>query len=174
VGDYTTVFGVLPERTRPLRALQCHQDWCQRFLAQSTLFTVINTYGIELNHPLRQGRCPTALGKKGFSNRRWIVEAKLCWLMNATGRVVAWTWNTANTHDQHFRSLAHDFDGTTIVLSDHGFKKAGEEARNLKFCARKTWSVRMMVETAFSLVTRVRRLKQITHRSTAYLTSHLA
>jgi hypothetical protein len=40
----------------------------------------MDSYGIELIHPLRQGRCPTALGKKGFLNRRWSVGVKLCWL----------------------------------------------------------------------------------------------
>jgi hypothetical protein len=94
--------------------------------------------------------------------------------MNAAGQIVARTWNTANTHDQHFRCVAQRFDGGTIVLSDHGFKKAGEAAHNLKFCARKAWSERMLVVTAFSLVTRICHLKPITHRCEAYLASHLA
>jgi hypothetical protein len=172
--DYEALFNALPDRTRLLRALAVHQDWTNNFLANPTFFTVIDSYGIELIHPVREGRSQTPLGKKGKSNRCWIVGIKLCWLLNAHGEVVAWDWNTANTHDQHFRYLAHQFDGETITLSDNGFRKAGEAARNLKFCAHKTWSERMVIETAFSLVTRVCHLKHITHRVATYLATRLA
>lgn len=172
--NYAVLFGDLPERSRMLRLLGHHQHWCVQWLAQPTFFTVIDTYGIELLHPVREGRAQTALGKKGKSNRRWIVGIKLCWLVNDRGEVVAWDWNTANTHDQHFRHVAHHFDEQTIVLSDFGFKKAGETARNFKFCAHKTWGERMLVETMFSLVSRVCGLKQLFHRVETYLTAHLA
>ncbi|MEP7292809.1 MAG: hypothetical protein ABI835_13585, partial [Chloroflexota bacterium] len=76
--------------------------------------------------------------------------------------------------DQTFRPVAHQFDQETIVLSDFGFKKAGEAARNLKFCAHKTWGERMLVETIFSLVTRVCQLKHLPHRCAASLETHLA
>ena len=171
--DYEALFVRLPERTRLQRLLRTHQGWCQRFLAEPTFFTVVDTYGIELLHPVREGRAQTPLGKKGKSNRRWIVGIKLCWLVNDKGQVVAWDWNTANTHDQHFRPLAHQFDEETITLSDFGFKKAGEPARNLKFCEHKTWSERMIVETILSLVTRVCRLKSLFHRLEIHLTAHL-
>src|SRR3972149_5032631 len=85
--DYEALFGELPDRTRLLRALRAHQDWCARFLSQPSFFTVIDTYGIELIHPVREGRSQTPLGKKGYSNRRWIVGVKLCWLLNNQGRV---------------------------------------------------------------------------------------
>lgn len=172
--DYEALFVHLPERTRLQRLLHTHQRWCERFLAEPTFFTVIDTYGIELLHPVREGRCKTPLGKKGKSNRRWIVGVKLCWLVNDAGQVVAWDWNTANTHDQHFRQVAHQFDEQTIALSDLGFYKAGEPALNLKFCAPKTWNERMIVETMFSLATRVCRLKHLFHRLETYLTTHLA
>ena len=87
---------------------------------------------------------------------------------------MAWDWNTANVHDQTFRPVAHQFDEETIVLSDFGFKKAGEAARNLKFCEHKTWGERMLVETAFSLATPVCQLKHVLHRRAAYLEMHLA
>ena len=76
--DYAAVFGGLPERTRLLRALRTHQTETQRFLADPTFFTVIDTYGIELIHPWRYGRSPRQVGRKGFSNHRWIVGLKLC------------------------------------------------------------------------------------------------
>jgi hypothetical protein len=172
--DNEALFVRLPERTRLQRALRTHQAWCGQLLAEPTFFTVIDTYGIELLHPVREGRSQTPLGKKGKSNRRWIVGIKLCWLVNDKGQVVAWDWNTANTHDQHFRPVAHQFDEATIALSDFGFYKADEPARNLKFCAHKTWNERMIVETMFSLVTRVCRLKHLFHRVQPYLTTHLA
>jgi hypothetical protein len=172
--DFEALFVCLPDRTRLQRALRAHRAWCDRLLADPTFFTVIDTYGIELIHPVREGRSTQQVGKKGKSNRRWIVGLKLCWLVNGRGEVVAWDWNTANTHDQHFRPVAHQFDGETIVLSDFGFKKVGEDPRNLKFCEHKTWSERMIVETDFSLVTRVCHLKHVFHRRPAYLETHLA
>jgi hypothetical protein len=172
--DYEALFVRLPERSRLQRLLRSHQGWCQCFLAEPTFFTVIDTYGIELLHPVREGRAQTPLGKKGKSNRRWIVGIKLCWLVNDAGQVVAWDWNTANVHDQHFRHVAHQFDEQTITLSDFGLKKAGEAARNLKFCQHKTWSERMIVETMLSLVTRVCHLKSLFHRVEPHLTAHLA
>ena len=172
--DFEYLFKELPHRTRIPRALRAHRAWSERFLSDPTFFTVIDTYGIELIHPVREGRSAQQVGKKGKSNRRWIVGIKLCWLVNDRGEVVAWDWNTANVHDQTFRPVAHQFDEETIVLSDFGFKKAGEAARNLKFCAHKTWGERMLVETMLSLVTRVCHLKHLPHRRAASLELHLA
>ena len=172
--DVAHLFTELPDRTRLARALRAHQAWSVGLMADPTFFTVIDTYGIELLHPRRAGRSSQQLGKKGQSNRRWIVGIKLCWLVNDCGEVVAWNWNTANVHDQTFRPVAHQFDQQTIVLSDAGFRKAGEAARNLKFCAHKTWNERMLIETIFSLVTRVCQLKKLPHRRAVYLETHLA
>ncbi len=172
--DFEHLFVQLPDRTRIPRALRAHQDWSACFLSDPTFFTVIDTYGIELLHPVREGRSEQQIGKKGKSNRRWIVGVKLCWLVNDRGEVVAWEWDSANVHDQTFRPVAHQFDEETIVLSDFGFKKAGEAARNLKFCAHKTWGERMLVETMLSLVTRVCHLKHLPQRSAVYLETHLA
>jgi hypothetical protein len=80
--DYAEFFGGLPERTRLLRALRVQHRHTQRLLADPTLFTVIDTYGIELIHPWRYGRSPPQVSKKGFSNHRWIVGLKLCWLID--------------------------------------------------------------------------------------------
>jgi hypothetical protein len=172
--DFEALFVQLPDRTRIQRALCAHRDWSQSLLADPTFFTVIDTYGIELIHPVREGRSQHPLGKKGKSNRRWIVGIKLCWLVNDRGEVVAWDWDTANVHDQTFRPVAHQFDEQTIVLSDFGFKKAGEDARNLKFCEHKTWGERMLVETMLSLATRICQLKHLFHRRAIYLEMHLA
>jgi len=54
--DYRALFPRLPERTRLFRLLKTHQDWTQVFLAAPTVLGVIDTYGIELIHPMREGR----------------------------------------------------------------------------------------------------------------------
>ncbi|MHB8624780.1 MAG: hypothetical protein ACYDBJ_00045 [Aggregatilineales bacterium] len=46
--DYDGLFGGLPDRTRLQRALNVHQDWCPRLLAEPSLFTAIDSYPIEL------------------------------------------------------------------------------------------------------------------------------
>ena len=171
--DHAGLFGGLPERTRLLRALRTHQHEADHFLADPTFFTVIDTYGIELVHPWRYGRSPRQVGKKGFSNHRWIVGLKLCWLLNARGEVVGWEWNTANTADQRFVSVAAPFEAVTITLADAGFNAVDRPA-NLKLCARGEWNERMLVETVFSLVHRVCRLKCLWHRARPYLRMHLA
>ena len=53
--DYRVLFPRLPERTRLFRLFMTHQDWTQTFLAAPTVLGVIDTYGIELIHPIRVG-----------------------------------------------------------------------------------------------------------------------
>ena len=43
------------------------------FLGRPTVLGVIDTYGIELIHPVREGRSSQQIGRKGLSNHRWIV-----------------------------------------------------------------------------------------------------
>jgi hypothetical protein len=172
--DHAALFGGLPERTRLLRALRLHHPWTATFLADPTFFTVIDTYGIELIHPWRAGRSPEQVGRKGFSNHRGIVGLKLCWLINDRGEVVAWDWQTANVHDQTFAPLAGALDGQTITLADSGFHAAQGDPPNLKLCPRGTWNERMLIETVFSLVHRVCRLKYLWHRRRPYRAMHLA
>jgi hypothetical protein len=76
------------------------------FLAEPTFFTVVDTDGIELIHPRREGRSKRQIGKKGISNGRSLVGVKLAWLINDQGEVVDWTWDTANEPDNIFRPLA--------------------------------------------------------------------
>ena len=74
--DYRPLFPRLPERTWLFRLLKTHQDWTQVFLAAPTVLGVIDTYGIELIHPMREGRSPQQIGRKGLSNHRWIGGGK--------------------------------------------------------------------------------------------------
>lgn len=172
--DHAVLFGGVPERTRLQRSLATHQAWCDRFLAEPTFFTVLDSYGIELIHPIREGRSPRQIGRKGKSNWRWIVGMKLCWLINAKGRVVAWDWATANVHDQVFLPLVGPFNEQTIVLADTGFDRADGIPANLKLCPRGTWNERMVVETVLSMVTMVCGLKKVFHRRRPYFEARLA
>src|SRR5215831_6685734 len=69
--DYRPLFPRLPERTRLFRLFRTHHDWTKVFLAAPTVLGVIDTYGIELLHPIREGRSPHQIGRKGLSNHRW-------------------------------------------------------------------------------------------------------
>ena len=62
--DYRTLFPRLPERTRLFRLFKTHQDWTQVFLAAPTVLGVIDTYGIELIHPMREGGAPSRSAAK--------------------------------------------------------------------------------------------------------------
>jgi hypothetical protein len=100
--DYRALFPQLPERTRLFRLFTTHQDWTQLFMAAPTVLGVIDTYGLELIHPIREGRSPQQIGRKGLSNHRWIVGAKLCLLLHQWGLVVGWACATANVADTTF------------------------------------------------------------------------
>ena len=54
--DDRVLFPRLPERTRLLRLCMTHQDWTQAFLAAPTGLGGIDTDGIALIHPIREGR----------------------------------------------------------------------------------------------------------------------
>ncbi len=84
--DCLPLFPKLPERTRLFRLFVTHQDWTDRFLAAPTVLGVADSYGIEFIHPWREGRTPDQIGKKGVSNRRWIVGGKLAFVLNSVGR----------------------------------------------------------------------------------------
>jgi len=172
--DWLDCFPHLPERTRLFRLFKTHQAWADRFLADPTLLGVADTYGIELLHPLRQGRSDHQIGKKGKSNYRWIVGGKLALVLNQWGLVVAWACDTANVHDSKFQPLVRQFVDTMIVLTDTGFHARAGDPPNMKVCPRGTWNGRMMVETVLSMLTTVCHLKKMLHRVWAYFQARLA
>ncbi len=109
---------------------------------------IADSYGIELVHPIREGRSEAQIGKKGAkqvliraarrrgmgkSNYRWIVGGKqgakhlpvtavrrhrICFLLNQKGKVAGWEAATANVHDSAFHPLIKQFDGRMAVLTD--------------------------------------------------------
>src|SRR6266852_772478 len=159
--DSRPLFPHLPERTR-------------LFLAAPTVLGVIDTYGIELIHPMREGRSPQQVGRKGLSNHRWIVGGKLCLLLNQWGLIVGWACATANAADNTFQWLIQQVDGRMIVLSDTGFHAAEGDPSHLKVCPRGEWQDRMLVETVLSMLTLVCHLKKVMHRGWAYFHARLA
>src|SRR5919198_2339547 len=172
--DYRALFPHLPERTRLFRLLKTHQDWTQVFLAAPTVLGVIDTYGIELIHPIREGRSPQQIGRKGVSNHRWIVGGKLCLLLNQYGLVVGWACDTANVADNTFQWLIRQFEERMIVLSDTGFHTAEGDPSNLKLCQRGEWAERMLVETVLSMLTLITHFKKVMHRVWTYFHARLA
>src|SRR5712671_126337 len=134
--DSRALFPRLPERTRLLRLLKTHQDWTQAFWAVPTVLGVIDTDGIELIHPRREGRSPQQIGRKGVSNHRWMVGGKLCLLLNQWGLVVGWACATANVADNAFQWLIRQVEDQMIVLSDTAFHAAEGDPTNLNLCQR--------------------------------------
>src|SRR5881296_1561663 len=153
--DYRALFPRLPERTRLFRLLKTHQDWTQVFLAAPTVLGVIDTYGIELIHPMREGRSPQQIGRKGLSNHRWIVGGKLCLVLNQWGLIVGWACATAN-------------------VADNTFHAAEGDPANLKLCRRGEWEDRILVETVLSMLTVVCHFKKVMHRGWEYFHARLA
>ncbi len=172
--DDRPLFPQLPERTRLSRGLRAHPAWTTRLLAEPALLTVIDSYGIELIHPWRDGRSPQQLGRKGVCGKRWIVGITLCWLLNRRGEVVAWDGNTANTHDQHFVDVVRARDGETVTFADQGFHATTGDPPHLRICTHGVWDERMVVETALSLPHRVFHLKHLSHRLQPYLEARRA
>jgi hypothetical protein len=172
--DYRTLLPHLPERTRLFRLFKTHQDWTQAFLASPMVLGVIDPYGIELIHSIREGRSPQQIGRKGLSNHRWIVGGKLCLLLNQYGLVVGWACGTAHAADNTFQWLMQQVDGRMIVLSDTGCQAAEGAPSNLKLCQRGEWEDRMLVETVLSRLTLVCHLKKVMHHVWAYFHARLA
>src|ERR671931_781077 len=172
--DYRALFPRLPERTRLIRLFRTPQDWTQAFLASPTVLGVIDTYGIELIHPMREGRSPQQIGRKGLSNHRWIVGGKLCLVLNQWGLVVAWACDTANVADNTFQWLIRQFEERMNVFSETGFHAAEGDPSNLKLCQRGEWQDRLLVETGLSMLTLVCHMKKVMHRGWAYFQARLA
>jgi hypothetical protein len=172
--DCKSLFPNLPERTRLFRLFAAHQDWTNLFLVEPSLLSVIDSYGIELIHPVREGRSEQQIGRKGLSNRRWIVGGKLCFLLDHLGRVIDWACDTANVHDTTFQPLIRRYEDRTVVFSDLGFHAKEGDPTNLKACAPFSHNERMIVETVLSMLTTVCHFKKVMHRVWAYFQARLA
>ncbi len=174
--NWQSLFPHLPERTRFFRRLRAHRQLTEQFLAEPTLFGVIDSYGIELCHPIREVHQPhrERIGKKGFASWRWIVGGKLCVLANKFGLITDWTVKGANVSDTEFLPLVEAVKEKMIVLADNGFRRRVNQPENLKLCRRGEWNDRMLIETLFSLLSQVCKLKHLRQRVWAYFETRLA
>ena len=121
-------------------------------MAIPSMIGVIDTSGIELIHPRREGRSEKQIGRKGKSNWRRIVGGKLCLLLNHIGLIVGWDCDTANVYDgSAFQHVVESVIDEMIVFADDGFANKDWHPANLKLCHRGEWNVRMMIETALSI-----------------------
>jgi hypothetical protein len=171
--NYRYLFPALPDQSRLFRAIDTWGDVVEEWLGEASTFLVLDTFGIELIHPRREGRSPLQVGKKGLSNGRWIVGVKVAWLINQRGEVVSWAWDTADAPDNAFRELGLAYDEQAIVLCDNGFRMRGEDHHNLKICARGTWNERFTVETDFSWLSELLHAKKLYHRVEHHITRRL-
>ncbi len=174
--NWTGLFPELPERTRLFRRLKTHRQLTEKFLAEPTVFGVIDSYGIELCHPIRENHQPhrERIGKKGYASWKWIVGGKLCLLANKFGLITDWTVSTANVSDQTFLPLIERVEDKMIILADSGFRtKKINQPLNLKICSRGEWNDRMLIETIFSLLSQVCKLKHLRQRVWAYFEMRL-
>jgi hypothetical protein len=175
VRDDKPLFPKLPERTRLFRLFNSHAHWTQLCMAEPSLLGLIDSYGIELIHPRREGRSDQQIGKKGLSNQRWIVGVKLCDVLNHLGLIVDWDVDTANVYDgTAFQELVEQNQAFMALFSDEGFEKSDWHPDHLKICRRGEWNSRMIVETVLSMLTLVDHFKKVMHRKWAYVKSRLA
>jgi hypothetical protein len=172
--DYLGLFPNLPDRTRLFRQFVGHRHLTERFMADPTVFGVIDSYGIELIHPVREGRSERQIGHKGISNHRWIVGGKLCLLINKLGQIVSWDFGTACQYDGDFRRLIDNVKDKMIVFADSHFHNKEGDPPNLKICRRGAWNDRMVVETVLSMLTVVSNFKKVFHRTWEQFRARLA
>ncbi len=172
--ELKALFPRLPEQSRLFRLLRQYHGLCEHFMADATALGVCDTLGIELVHPMREGRCKWHMARKGKSNHRWIVGAKFFVLLNSWGQVVRWSCCAANLHDTLFHCVIEDFTDKMLVLADTGFHAKEGDPSNLKLCERGTWNERRLIETAFSLFEGVLGLKKQDHRLKPNLATRLA
>ncbi len=172
--DYLPLFPKLPHRTRLFRLFAAHRDWTEYFLANPTTLGVADSYGIELIHPMREGRSAQQIGRKGKSNQRWIVGVKVAYIVNQWGLIVAWDCAPANVYDAVFHPLIADFRDEMVVLTDMGFHAKAGNPSNMQPCKRNTWNVRMVVETVLAMLTQICHLKKVSQRRWPYLLARLS
>ena len=155
--NWIDLFPALPERTRFFRRLKTHQRITEKFLAEPTIFGVIDSYGIELCHSIREVHQPNKkrIGGKGFASWKWIVGGKFCLLANKFGLVTDWEVKTANVSDQEFLPLVKRVGEKMIVWADTGFRRRINQPLNLKIFRRGEGDDLMLIETVFSLLSQV-------------------
>jgi hypothetical protein len=172
--NFRELFPTLLERTRFFRALKKQRTCLATFWAEASIIGLIDSFGIELIHPRREGRSEQQIGRKGLSNRRWIVGGKVCILLNHLGLVVNWDCDTANVYDgSAFQDLVDGVADEMVVFGDVHFVKKDWYPTNFRPCKRGEWNSRMLVETVLSMLTVVCHFKHLSHRVWTYFQMRL-
>ena len=172
--NFSDLFPKLLQRTRFFRALKRQRICLSRFWAEPSMIGLIDSFGIELIHPRREGRSSRQIGRKGYSNQRWIVGGKLCVLLNHLGLVVAWDCDSANVYDgSAFQGLVDGVADQMVVFGDTHFVKDGWQPKNLRPCKRGEWNDRMRAANVLSMLTRICGLKRLSHRVWDYFQMRL-
>lgn len=125
---------------------------------------VLDASGIELIHPIREGRSPTQIGEKRAFESSLDGGGKRGVLLNQCGVVVAWAWETATVPATLFQPLIKAVEEVMIVLSDTGFHSKDGDPKNLKLGDRGQGNDRMLVETVFSMLTVICLFPKMFHR----------
>ncbi len=158
------LFPHLPEQSRLFRLWKKYGHLAKRFLAKPTTLGMCDTFGIELLHPRREGRCEWHCARKGQSNGRWIVGQKMFLLLNQFGEIVRVSCCSANCYDTIFGCFIESFETEMIVLADSGFHAREGDPANLKICRKGKWNERMFIETLFSICEGVLNMKKMDYR----------
>ncbi len=117
--DYRCLFPHLPERIRLFRLFNSHRRWMEQFMAAPSLLGWVDTYGIALLHPWREGCSVQQIGRKGLLNKRWIVGGKLCFVLNHLGLIVDWAVDTANVYDgAAFQDIVERHAENMVLFAD--------------------------------------------------------
>lgn len=159
------IFVSLPERSRLNRLVNHYSFLCDEFLGSKTFYGILDSFGIEIIHPIREGRSEESknVSGKGKSNHRWIVGRKVAVTINQNFAIVTMSDDKANVCDNTFDDT--HTDAADINLTDQGFKKREGTPENFKICKKGQWNERMGVETLFSLRTRILNMKKSFHRT---------
>jgi len=71
--------------------------------------------------------------------------------------------------------LIEKFKDEKIVFVDRNFhSREGKDPENMKVCRRGRWKERMLIETVFSMMTKVFSFKEMAHRVWEYLRARIS
>jgi hypothetical protein len=129
-------------------------------LAAPTVLGVLDTYGIELIQPMREGRRPQQMGRTGLSTHRWIGGGQWWRRLHQGGVIVAWAWATAHVADHTLQWVVRPGADRMMVLRATAGHAAEGDPTNLTLCQRGEWEDRIRVETGWSLLPFVGHVKQ--------------
>jgi len=172
--DSQALFPRLPERPRLLRLFRPPQAWPAAFLAAPTVLGGLDPYGVEVIHPIREGRSTRPIGRKGLSYHRGMIGGPLRLVLNQWGWVVAGVGATATVPAKTFQWLMRQGAGRLRIVSDTACHAADGEPPNRTRCRRGAWQDRIRIQTVWSMRTVVSHCTKVTHWIWAYCHAWLA